>query len=80
MHTVRPLPSSDTAKLIASFTPCAAYMLWPWETQLHSGIGERLFDMRDAVFRRHYDELNPGASARAMAIFANEQMGMLDFR
>ena len=55
-------------------------MLWPWETQLHSGSGERLFDMRDAVFRRHFDELNPGASARAMAIFANEQMGMLDFR
>ena len=48
--------------------------------QFHSGIGERLFDMRDAIFRRHYEELNADASARAMAIFANQQMGDLDFR
>jgi hypothetical protein len=36
--------------------------------------------MRDAIFRRHYEELNAGATPRAMAMFANQQMGDLDFR
>ena len=53
---------------------------WELALQFFVGLVNRLFDLKDVAFRRHYLEQHPEASSKAAAAHAAKCNGELQFR
>ncbi len=87
MHVVRGLRLTTlnahvvTAAVVTSaLVVCVCACLLCILMQAHCGVGERLFDLVNVVFRMQDLELHPGTPMLTLAARANDSMGELLFR